>query len=101
MDRLATGIVIAVAALIFSGSFVRDAMAGESGTRAAEVAETVKSQAPVMNGPRSERVMSLILTLEALRAGPVLLDLPMDVLIAPIDPIPRKVLYLLPLTKTS
>jgi hypothetical protein len=74
MDRLSTGIVIALAALMLSGGFVHDVMAEESGVRAPELAEAVKSQAPVLNGPRSERVLSLILTLEALRTAPVLLD---------------------------
>jgi hypothetical protein len=74
MDRLSTGIVIALAALMLSGGFVRDVMAEESGMRAPVVAEVVKSQAPVLNGPRSERVLSLLLTLEALRTAPVLLE---------------------------
>jgi hypothetical protein len=33
-----------------------------------------RSPAPVMQGPRSGRVLGLLLTLEALRASPALLD---------------------------
>ena len=74
MDRLAAGIVIALAALLMGGTFARDAMAGAPGTNLPERAVSVRSQAPVVNGPRSELVLSLILTLEALRAAPALLD---------------------------
>ena len=35
---------------------------------------TQKSQMPAASGLRSERVLSLLLTLEALRAAPALLD---------------------------
>jgi hypothetical protein len=73
MDRLLTGIAIALAALVLSGGFMRDVMAAEPGARAPELAEPVKSQIPVAKGFRSERVLSLILTLEALRAAPDLL----------------------------
>jgi hypothetical protein len=74
MDRLATGTVIALAAVLMSGSFAGDVMARETGTRAPEQANDIKSQDPVANGLRSERVLSLILTLEALRAAPALLE---------------------------
>ena len=73
MDRLAAGTMIALAAVLMSGSFLGDAMAGEPGVKAPDMAEAIKSQVPVVNGLRSERVLSLILTLEALRAAPVLL----------------------------
>jgi hypothetical protein len=73
MDRIATGIVIAATALLMSGGLMRDVMAADSGARVPDT-EIIKSQGPVAYGPSSERVMSLILTLEALRAAPALLD---------------------------
>lgn len=77
MDRLAAGIMIAIAALVMNGGLVRDALAEEIGTGAktqAAPAVSVMSPTPVAYGLRSERVLSLLLTLEALRAVPVLLD---------------------------
>jgi hypothetical protein len=73
MDRLATGTMIALAAVLMSGS-VGDVMARETGTRAPVEATDIKSPDPVVNGLRSERVLSLILTLEALRAAPAVLE---------------------------
>jgi hypothetical protein len=74
MDRLATGIMIALAAVLMSGSFVGDVMARETGSKTPVPANDIKSQDPVVNGFRGERVLSLLLTLEALRAAPALLD---------------------------
>jgi hypothetical protein len=71
MDRLLTGIAIALAALVLSGGFMHDVMAAEPGGPAS--AAVFKSPNPVANGLRGERVLSLVLTLEALRAAP---DLP-------------------------
>ena len=73
MTRLSAGIMIAVAAVFMTGGFMRDVMAAEAGARPAFAAEIVKSQTPVVNGLRSERVLSLLLTLEALRAAPAAL----------------------------
>lgn len=73
MTRLSTGIMIALAAVILTGGFVRDVMAAEAGARPAPLAQVLKSQTPVVNGLRSERVLSLLLTLEALRAAPAVL----------------------------
>lgn len=74
MDRLATAIVIAAAVLLTSsGLLVRDVLADDAVGRMAAVVSD-KSPAPVVNGLRSERVLSLVLTLEALRAAPALLD---------------------------
>lgn len=77
MDRLAAGMVIAIAALVMSGGLVRDALAGGSAfsskTEVVSIA-AVASQVPVAHGLRGERVLSLLLTLEALRAAPALLD---------------------------
>jgi hypothetical protein len=74
MDRLSTGIMIALAAVLMSGGFLGDALADELGVKAPQAVASVKSPVPVANGLRSERVLSLLLTLEALRAAPVLLD---------------------------
>jgi hypothetical protein len=74
MDRLATGIMIALAALVLSGGFATDVLAEGTGGKAPAMASSVKSRTPVVYGLRSERVMSLVLALEALRAAPVLLD---------------------------
>lgn len=77
MDRLAASIMIAIAALVMSGGLVHDVQAGESGrsVKAAEVTTAaVASQTPVAHGPRGELVLSLLLTLEALRAAPALPD---------------------------
>jgi hypothetical protein len=71
MDRVLLGIAIALAALFLSGGFMRDVMAANRGAGAPELA--VKSP-PVTNGLRSERVLSLMLTLEALRAVPDLFE---------------------------
>ena len=74
MDRLSTGIIIALAAVLMTSGMGREVMAEEAGATAPENAQSVKSQVPVVNGLRSERVMSLLLTLEALRAAPAILD---------------------------
>ena len=76
MDRLATAIMIALAALVMQGGLMRDVMAEESGLRIPAPTVTPKSQMPAATGLRSERVLSLILTLEALRTAPALLDTP-------------------------
>jgi hypothetical protein len=73
MDRIAAGIAIALCALVMTGGLMRDVMA-------ADTAEADRpsglSPAPVLNGPRSELVLSLILALEALRTAPAILDRP-------------------------
>jgi len=77
MDRLAAGIMIAIAALVMNGGLVRDALAEDIGMGAraqAAATDSVTSPRPVAYGLRSERVLSLVLTLEALRAAPALLD---------------------------
>jgi hypothetical protein len=75
MDRLATAIMIALAALVMNGGLVRDVMAEEAGMRIPAPSLAIeRSQMPAATGLRSERVLSLLLTLEALRAAPALLD---------------------------
>jgi len=73
MDRLAAGIVIAAAPMAINGSFVREVQGNESPV----LQPTLSSSTPVASGNRSERVLSLVLALEALRAAPgVLARLP-------------------------
>jgi hypothetical protein len=76
MDRILTGMIIAVAALALSGGLLRDVMAEETAAAPPVVAQIVKSPVPAVNGIRSERVLSLLVTLEALRAAPVLMTSP-------------------------
>ena len=76
MDRLAAAIMIALAALVMNGGMLRDVMAEEAGMRIPAPQLADKSQMPAAIGLRSERVLSLILTLEALRTAPALLDTP-------------------------
>ena len=66
MNRLASGIVIAIAVLASNGGFVRDVL-GEQPIRPTP---TLSSSIPGASGHRSERVLSLVLALEALRAAP-------------------------------
>lgn len=77
MDRLATAILIAIAALVMNGSLVRDVLA-EGTQRLAPLNSVAQSSLPLPTGtaPRSGRVLSLLLTLEALRASPDLADPP-------------------------
>lgn len=74
MDKLATGMMIAFAALLLSGGLARDVMAAEPGLRPLPAQPATTSPSPLIDGPRGGRVMSLMLTLEALRAAPSLLN---------------------------
>ena len=74
MASLSTAIMIALAALVMNGGMLRDVIAEDAGMRIALPQPTQKSQMPAASGLRSERVLSLLLTLEALRAAPALLD---------------------------
>lgn len=76
MDRLAAAIMIALAALVMNGGLASKVMAEEAGMRLPSSATELKSQIPATSGLRSERVLSLLLTLEALRAAPGALDTP-------------------------
>lgn len=71
MGRLAAGMVIALAVLAMNGNLVRDVLAEDSQRLIAST--TLSSATPVASGPSSERVLSLLLTLEALRAAPEVL----------------------------
>lgn len=72
MGRLAAGTVIALAVLAMNGNLVRDVLAEDSQRLIAST--TLSSATPVASGRRSERVLSLVLALEALRAAPELLS---------------------------
>ncbi len=72
MNTLASGTVIAIAALAINGSLVRDVL-GEQPMRPNP---TLSSPIPGAAGYRSERVLSLVLALEALRAAPEVLSGP-------------------------
>lgn len=74
MGRLAAGTVIALAVLAMNGNLVRDVLAEEGQRLIASSLATLSSATPVASGPRSERVLSLLLTLEALRAAPEVLE---------------------------
>lgn len=74
MDKLAAGIMIALAALFMSGGFARDVMAAEPAAGAPEAPRSAQGRMPAVDGLRGDLVVSLVLTLEALRAAPVLLD---------------------------
>ena len=72
MGRLAAGTVIALAMLAMNGNLVRDVLAEDSQRLIAST--TLSSATPVASGPTRERVLSLLLTLEALRAAPQVLS---------------------------
>ena len=74
MDRIAVGAMIAIAALVLNGGLVKDVLAKDIGQPRAGTTVTDQSHTPVASGLRGERVMSLLLTLEALRAAPGVLD---------------------------
>ncbi len=73
MDRIAAALMIAIAALIINGGLVRDVLAEDLG-RLPLGASVVASDIPVASGLRSERVLSLLIALEALRAAPEVLN---------------------------
>ena len=74
MGRLAAGTFIALAVLAMQGNLVRDVLAEDSQRLIAST--TLSSATQVASGPSSERVLSLLLTLEALRAAPEVLGSP-------------------------
>jgi hypothetical protein len=73
MGRLAAGLVIAIAALAMNGSLVRDVLAEGSVRLGGSPVSGLSANSPAASGLRSERVLSLLLTLEALRAAPEVL----------------------------
>lgn len=70
MNRIATGIMIAAAALLMTGGMGTDAFAREPAGNAREA--TVATPAPATT--RGGRILSLLLTLDALRLAPGILD---------------------------
>lgn len=76
MDRIAVGAMIAIAALVLNGGLVKDVLAKDIGQPQSGASVNLPSPTPVASGLRGERVMSLLLTLEALRAAPGVLDGP-------------------------
>lgn len=71
MDRLTTGIMIAAATLLMTGGLSTDVLAREPGAKPGEV--TVATS-PAPASTHSGRILSLLLTLDALRLAPGLLD---------------------------
>lgn len=77
MDRLATMLTIALAALVRVRGFSKGVMVEEIRVDLTPIpAASPASRLPAASGLRSERVLGLLLTLEALRAAPVLLNPP-------------------------
>lgn len=73
MDRIAAAMMIAIAALVMNGGLIRDVLAEDFGRAPVGVAQ-LSSSTPVASGLRSERVLSLLIALEALRAAPEVLN---------------------------
>lgn len=74
MSRIAVGMMIAIAALVMTnGGFLRQAMAKDVTTGSAS-ASALSTTIPATSGHRSERVLSLLIALEALRAAPELMQ---------------------------
>lgn len=71
MDRIATGTMIAATALLLTSGLGTDVMAREPVKPPAPAASTLPQPAPPL---RSGRILSLLLTLEALHQAPALLD---------------------------
>jgi len=72
MSRIAVGVMIAVAALAMNGGLVRQVLA-EDFVRTAGSAPALSTTITATSGLRSERVLSLLIALEALRAAPEVL----------------------------
>ena len=71
MNHLAAGKAVQFAIVAMGGSLGREVLADET-----EFSAALSSPIPVASGNRSERVMSLLLALEALRAAPEVLQRP-------------------------
>jgi hypothetical protein len=70
MSRIAVGMMIAIAALLMNGGLIRPASAEDLAKASGPALSTSNSTAI---GLRSERVLSLLIALEALRAAPEVL----------------------------
>ncbi len=74
MSRIAVGMMIAIAALVMmNGGFIRQVLA-EDLSRTAGTGSALSTTITATSGHRSERVLSLLIALEALRAAPEVLE---------------------------
>ena len=72
MSRIAVGVMIAIAALVMmNGGLIRQVLAEES--VGATASPALSTPITATSGHRSERVLSLLIALEALRAAPEVL----------------------------
>lgn len=71
MSRIAVGVMIAISALVMNGGLVRQVLAEDSVRTAGSPA--LSTTITATSGLRSERVLSLLIALEALRAAPEVL----------------------------
>ena len=72
MSRIAVGVMIAMGALVMNGGLVRQVLA-EDFVKTAGTAPALSTTITATPGLRSERVLSLLIALEALRAAPEVL----------------------------
>jgi len=72
MSRIAVGVMIAIAALVMNGGMIRQGLA-EDLSRTTGGMPALSTSIPAPSGHRSERVLSLLIALEALRATPEVL----------------------------
>ena len=72
MSRIAAAVMIAISALVMNGGLVRQVLA-EDFVRTAGSAPALSTTISATSGLRSERVLSLLIALEALRAAPEVL----------------------------
>jgi hypothetical protein len=72
MSRIAVGVMIAGFALLMNGGLVRQVLADEMSS-AAGSQPALSTTITATSGHRSERVLSLLIALEALRAAPEVL----------------------------
>jgi len=72
MSQIAVGVMIAVAALAMNGGLVRQVLAEDFATTPG-AAPALSTTITATSGLRSERVLSLLIALEALRAAPEVL----------------------------
>lgn len=73
MSRIAVGMMIASSALVMNGGMVRQVLA-EDFARTVGSAPALSTTITATSGHRSERVLSLLIALEALRAAPEVLE---------------------------
>ena len=73
MSRIAVGVMIAIAALVMNGGIVRQVLAEDLASTSVG-APALSTTITATSGHRSERVLSLLIALEALRAAPELLE---------------------------